>query len=222
MTDHDDPLDQMSALRIEIDGDTREAQLEKIEGALREVGHRRRRRWPLAAVVAALIAGPVTAIASDSAVPGDVLYPVKLIVEPALRLFDTDAVAHNRVDEVRVLIDRVSDEEVIVVSIDAAREELAKTDAPDASRELDRLVADWVTDRATLDRVPSDERPPGSEPNQRDDRTDREPPEPVRSDRDSPATIEPPRDVTPPTSTSTTTATDQPRTGDEPGDRPPP
>ena len=222
MTDHDDPLDQMSALRIEIDGDTREAQLEKIEGALREVGHRRRRRWPLAAVVAALIAGPVAAIASDSAVPGDVLYPVKLIVEPALRLFDTDAVAHNRVDEVRVLIDRVSDEEVIVVSIDAAREELAKTDAPDASRELDRLVADWVTDRATLDRVPSDERPPGSEPNPLDDRTDREPPEPVRSDRDSPVTTDPPRGVTPPTSTSTTTATDQPRTGDEPGDRPPP
>ncbi len=222
MTNHHDPLDQMSAFRIEIDGPTRDAQLETIDDALREVSRRRRPKWPLAAVVAALIAGPVAAIASDSAVPGDVLYPVKLIVEPALRLFDTDVIARNRVDEVRVLIDRVSDEAVIVVSIDAARAELAETDSPDASRELDRLVTDWVTDRATRDAAPSDERPSAIEPNQPDEQTDREPPAPVRSDRNSPAPADAPSDVTTSPTTSTTTLVDQPRAGDGAGDRPPP
>lgn len=228
MTNQNDPLDQLSAFRVEVDGQTRGTHLATIDRALRETSVRRRSKWPLAAVVAAVIAGPVAAIASVSAVPGEALYPVKLIVEPALQLFDTDVVARNRVDEVRVLIERESDEAVIIVSIDVARAELAETDAPDASRELDRLVSDWVSDKAGSEDPPSDVRPPTTVPVQRDDQPDRSDPTGVPSDRDSPANTEPPTgDVAnPPTSssstTSTTASTDRPRDGDGAGDRPPP
>lgn len=228
MTNHNDPLDQLSTFQIEVDGPTRDAHLDTIERALREVVVRRRPKWPLAAVVAALIAGPVAAIASDSAVPGDALYPVKLIVEPALRLFDTDVVARNRVDEVRVLIDRVSDEAVIVDSILVARAELAATDAPDASRELDRLVSDWVSDSTDSEDPPREARPPTNAPRQRDE-TDREAPGTQPRDREVPLNTQPATNdaATSSTSstsstTSTTAPTDRPRDGDGAGDRPPP
>lgn len=222
------PFDQLSALRLDVDEEVREAHLGAITAALRSAPSRRARRWPLAVVVATLIAGPVTAIASESAVPGDLLYPVKLIIEPVVAIFDREVAAHHRVDEVRQLIDRDSDDDLIVDSIDEARTELAVVDSPGAERELDRLVSDWMTDRAKRDsRTPAAERPAergtdepvGSDVEQRD-REDGEIDGPARTD---PAADAPRTPVTEPPDTTTTTAplSDRPRDGDG-ADRPPP
>ena len=221
-----DPFEQLAALRVDVDERVREAHLGAIAAALGSAPSRRSRRWPLAVVVATLVAGPVTAIASESSVPGDFLYPVKLIIEPALAIFDRDVAAGHRVDEVRRLIDRGSANDVIVDSIDEARAELAVIESPEAARELDGLVSDWMRDQAAReDRAPSADAPPESdvdEPKESDlqrDRVDHETDGPGRTDpvRDAPTTS-----VTePPATTTTAPVSDRPRDGDG-VDRPPP
>jgi hypothetical protein len=71
-----DPLDQLAAFRIETDDEVRSRDLEAIRTELRQrppepvVG---RRRWTLGVVVAMMLAGPAAAVASDAALPGDLL-----------------------------------------------------------------------------------------------------------------------------------------------------
>lgn len=223
-----DPFDQLAALRLDVDEAVREAHLGAITAALPPGGSRRARRWPLAVVVATLIAGPVTAIASESSAPGDLLYPLKLIIEPIVAIFDRDVAAHHRVDEVRQLIVRDRDDELIVDSIEEARAELAVVDSPGAEQELDKLVSDWMTDRAARDRLtPSadgaserDADEPVTPGAEHRDRVDGETDGPPRTE---PAGDAPRTSVTDPRETTTTTVplSDRPRDGDG-AERPPP
>lgn len=196
-----DPLNQLAAFRLEAEDVTRARDLEAIRAELRRhppVRSKGRRRWTLGVVVAVMLAGPTAAIASDDAVPGDLLYPVKRAVEPIVQLFDRDVAVEHRVEEVAVLVDRDTTERVVEERIDIARDALAENDVPRLRQELDRIVDRWVADQSepsVTDLTPSTTAPVREDT--RRDRGERE-----RDDRE------------PTEATSTTVA------GDRPADRP--
>ena len=205
-----DPLDQLASFRIQADERTRARDLEAIRTELQRTSSGRgvvRRRWTLGVVVALILAGPAAAIAADDALPGDLLYPIKLVAEPFVQLFDTDVVVEHRIEEVAGLVDRESDDVVIQERIDIARRALAGTNAPLLERELDRIVDRWAGDRLT---------PP-------DGRTD-QPSTPNTRSRPAPTTSVPrdrasePAPDGPPVST-TTTSDRPPATEPPPSDR---
>lgn len=228
-----DPLDQLAAFRVHADDARRARDLEAIGTELRRTPPAQtvgRRRWTVAVVMAMILAGPAAAVASGDALPGDLLYPIKRVVEPIVQLFDRDVVVERRVEEVAGLVDRDSEEDVILERIDIARDALAESDAPLLEEELDRIVDRWVTDRSTgtpavTDRPPATTAP--SQPAPPTDRRDQEPePAPIDAPEsttttttDRPATSEPP-----PSDTTTTTAPrdtdDRPPSDDRPRDTP--
>jgi hypothetical protein len=227
-----DPLDQLSRLRIEADPTTRANHLDAIDAELlRRPASRagRGRRWTLGVVVAMLLAGPVAAVAGDRAVPGDLLYPVKHVLEPIVRLFDEDVVAEHRVEEVGELVRRGSGDAVIEEQVTAARDALADTDAPELERELDRIVDRWSVDRQSAepgvtDAIRSTTTVPGDasrrEPTDLEERPT-DPPPPLTTttiSRDQPI------DSAPPPSDGTTTTSTAAPAGDAvrtpPDDRP--
>jgi hypothetical protein len=131
------------------------------------------------------------------------LYPVKLVTEPIVQLFDSDVVVEHRVEEVAVLIDRQSEAELIEERIAVARDALAETDAPPYQEQLEQIVGRWVTDRAENEPAVTDVAPDAT-PRQRSE------PEPP-SDRElEPVPVDPP--------TTTTTTTDEVREAPPPGD----
>lgn len=77
-----------------------------------------RRRLAVAAAVLVAVLPFGAAIASSGAVPGDSLYGTKRTVERVVSLVDSDVAFGNRVDELRLLIDREADPEVIITAQD--------------------------------------------------------------------------------------------------------
>ncbi len=222
-----DPLDQLAALRIEVSDETRTRDLNAIRDELRRRPPwrvPRRSRWTLGAVVAVLVAGPVAAVASDDAAPGDALYPIKLATEPIIRLFDRDAVAEHRVEEVAVLVDRDSQDAVIEQRITIARDALAETDAPRLEQELDRIVDLWIADRPApevIDPPPATTVPLRDQPDPGD--RSREP-EPLDTPQTTSTTItDQPSDTHQPDPTTPTTpppTDERPPSDDRPRDTP--
>ncbi|HEY5652065.1 MAG TPA: hypothetical protein VIW46_11500 [Acidimicrobiia bacterium] len=222
MNDHD-PLDELARLRLEMDPATRTDHLEAVDDALRRrhpVPPSRARRWTLGVVVGMLVAGPLSAVASDRAVPGDLLYSLKQALEPIMALVDRDVVAEHRVEEVDELVRRGGETAVIESHVAVARDALAATDAPSLERELDRIVDSWSRDRRstdvgrTDDVVPVTTTPPDTLQREPDDRRRTDAPTTVTttSPGDAPVDGEEP----PPERTTTTTSVPS---GD---DRPPP
>ena len=216
-----DPLDQLSAFRAEIDPDTRERHLDVIGSELRRQPpppSRVGRRWVAGVVVAVVIAGPTAAVASDGAAPGDVLYAVKLALEPIVQLFDRDAVVEHRVEEVGLLIDRESEDGLIEERIAIARDALAETDRPRLERELDRIVDRWLADRDSTAPRPARDTTQTTEPAQSNSGPNDREPEPVEAPETS-TTTDAVRDAPRPSDSATSTTT-TPRDGPPPDDRP--
>lgn len=86
------------------------------------------RRLALAAVAASVLLLPAMAIASDDAVPGDLLFPVKTSVESIWQIVDPEIVGRHRVEEVEQLIQREAPAETIAERIRLAE---AVVDASD-------------------------------------------------------------------------------------------
>jgi len=121
-----------------------------------------RSRSELTARVAGLVAIVVlmafagSGVASQAAIPGDPLYPVKRLTEPFLAVFDDDLAATRRVDELVVIIadnDRADRVDRAIIDARDAVDGLAG-DHP-LRGELDRIV-DRTTDRLNTDVVPDD------------------------------------------------------------------
>ena len=171
---------ELQALRIEMSSGVQDAQFEAIVAALRDVPadgpaavprwKATWRRWAVSVAALGTALVPVAAVASDSAVPGDLLYPVKLTVERIQLIFDRDIDAEHRVNELENLIDRAADVSVIDRHIDHTSDVLERTtDRTDLVERYDDAVSDHVretdfvpdpnTDEAapddgTTDRVP--------------------------------------------------------------------
>ncbi|GMR02717.1 MAG: hypothetical protein BMS9Abin20_1063 [Acidimicrobiia bacterium] len=118
---------------------------------------RRRRRWRTALILAAgVLVIPAAALASNGALPGDALYPIKQATEQVVGLVDSDVVATHRVDELAVLIDRQTDQLVIDKAITDASIAVDPLPRDHPLRDqLDRLT-DRVTDVRRAHEAPTD------------------------------------------------------------------
>ncbi len=207
---------------MEVDPAIRSSHLDAIDAALRRhpmPRPSRGRRWTLGVVVAMLLAGPVSAVAGDRAVPGDLLYPFKRAFEPIVALIDRDVVAEHRVGEVGELVRRGSEAAVVEARVAVARDALEEADDPVLERELDRIVDSWSTDRRAADVAVPDRVTPSTTSR---DGSPQDPGRQRRTDVPPPITTtsraeEQVDSVAPPSDRTTTTGTEAP-TGD--GGRP--
>jgi len=110
-----DPLERLSsAYRIEVDPETRSRHIDAVHAVIASMPPatvaRSRfilRRFVAASAAALAIAAPVgMAVAAETAVPGDVLYPVKGVIERVRSVVDPKVEATHRVDEAERLIIR--------------------------------------------------------------------------------------------------------------------
>jgi hypothetical protein len=134
----------IEGIRLETSEDTRQRHLSAISAEIDKHAHGPfSSRRLLAVVVGLLVAFPVAALASDGAVPGDFLYPVKRIVEPVIGIFDRDVAATHRVQELEQLVADQAPYDVLQDSLDRA------TAVVDPTSDLwDRL--DEVSDRVNV------------------------------------------------------------------------
>ncbi len=154
-----------SALTIEMTGATRRAHQASISVALSTAGATtrgivtRRRRVRMPALVAGLmIVLPLgSAIASESAVPGDLLYPIKRLVEPIRSVVDSDIAAEHRVKELAHLIDSPASSRRVADAVSDARDAVSELPPDHQLRtDLDRLT-DRARDTGASVTLPSDE-----------------------------------------------------------------
>lgn len=124
----------------------------------------------VAVVVLVVVAG--SGVASQAAIPGDLLYPVKRLTEPLLAAFNDDLAASHRVDELGAIIvdpDRADRIDRAIIDAQDAVDALAG-DHPLRS-ELDRIV-DRTASRPSNDVVPNDAGRDHAPPRDNDDGAD--------------------------------------------------
>ena len=190
---NDTVSNRLADIRIEIDADTATMHLAAIGTELLSpspIPPRRHRRTRLPVVVVAALVlvalSAVGALAAETAVPGDRLFPVKQATEWVRSWVDPGLPAAHRVDELEMLIQRRAAHEAIADQLQRA--EAAVRDAIDAATVdqpvVDRLDRAWdqvppaVTDpeRDLSDEPPPDDPPahdePGESPLPSDDEPD--------------------------------------------------
>lgn len=88
---------------------------------------RRTRRWVagVAAATALFVPAGAAVAASQGALPGHALYPVKQLTEPVRGVFDTDVAARHRLDELEALRARGASPESLQSAADAAQRAVA-------------------------------------------------------------------------------------------------
>jgi len=160
-------------------------------------------RWRLripALVAAAMVVAPVgAAVAADNANPGDLLYPVKRIVEPIVSIFDSDVVASHRIEELTYIVDAPAEIDRIPAAVSDAREAVSDLPPDDALRgEFDlitdrvlnhRIVDEPVAD-VTTDEVPRNDETPGDGRSDVVEPTDKRPTDGATTDPTQPEIVE--------------------------------
>jgi hypothetical protein len=144
---------------------------------------RHRLRWAAASVAAAATAlGPAALAASSSdALPGDALYPVKLVTERVGGLFNDDLEARHRLEELEALIEagRLDEARGLLPNAVEAVEQLEVDDDLNAILSDLRLRLDT---EETGDGIQSEPVPAGEEGNNGSD--DQQPALPYQEDQD--------------------------------------
>lgn len=169
-----DIRDRLAGLRIEIAHDAAVVHRGAIAATLRSPSpippiRRRRRRMSMIAVVTAVLVvlTAAGALAAESALPGDRLYPVKQATEWVRSRIDPTVPADHRIDELEILIDRRAAHDAIADQLRIAEDAVAEAVTQDAvidSPLVDRL--DGVRDRIPPEPEPeqSDQPPPVAPP----------------------------------------------------------
>jgi hypothetical protein len=163
--------DRLAGIRIEIDADTAAMHLAAIEAELLSPSpipprHYRRTRLPVVVVAALLLVAlsAVGALAAETAVPGDRLFPVKQATEWVRSWVDPGLSAEHRVDELEALIERRAAHEAIADQLQRAETAVSAA------------ISDAAVDQPLVDRL--------------DQARDRVPPAVIEPERD--VTDEPP------------------------------
>lgn len=149
---NEDIAERLSALRITMPPDAARTHLAEIHRELRSPGvpivrakRRPLRAFATAVAVAVVMLIPTAAIASDGAVPGDVLYPVKRAIEWPWSLVDGDVRPRHRIEELEIVIERNESLEVIEARLSAADEAVEGNGdlAPRLERARSRIRAQY-------------------------------------------------------------------------------
>jgi len=114
-----------------------------------------------ALVVAATVVTPAAvAVAAESSLPGELLYPVKQVTEDVRSVVDSTVVARHRLDEADAMLSRgFPVDEVAVVLVEADSAITNSGDHPDLRSRWSEMQDHMVTDTADNNRsgVPHDE-----------------------------------------------------------------
>ena len=146
---------ELDQVEITVSESTRERHRSAIGSALsaqRRASRGRRRVFAYALVLVLLV--PVVALASQEAVPGDLLYPIKRLVEPVVQIFDEDASAERRVRELEVLFERDAPLDVIDRQIDIAQDVVTDRQ-PHLRDRIDQVIHDLDLRRTDLEGEPA-------------------------------------------------------------------
>lgn len=131
---------ELDRVRVTVNAEVRERHLAAISNAIEVERRPRFRRFRLLAVAAVLVVTlPVLAFAAEESVPGDLLYPVKLMFEPVVGLVSEDVEVDHRVRELEILDSRRADPELITSQIEEARELVDESDYPEHTARIDRI-----------------------------------------------------------------------------------
>ncbi len=197
---------ELDRIRVTVDDAVRERHLAVIGDAVRSALAPRRRRYRLLVVAAALVlAVPVMALASENSVPGDLLYPIKRMLEPLVSVVDPTVEIDHRVREAEVLLERDAEPSLIRDQVERARVVLTD-EHPEHTARLDVVIGrlEKHTDPEGDGDVPASDIPDAD--HQQEDGLH----EPRRSDAGS--SDQPVERINPPQETTTTVA-DEPITG---------
>jgi hypothetical protein len=131
-------MNRLEVFEIEIAPEVRQRHLREISAKIASAPRRRRR---LALVlVGAILLVPLAAVAAEDSLPGELLYPVKRILEPVRVLFDEGVVADHRVDELEILVARRTPRPDIERPVREAEEAVATRERPDLRQRLEVLI----------------------------------------------------------------------------------
>jgi len=152
------------AFTITVDASTSARHHAAIADAIRTVGvpppatpARWRMRIP-ALVAAAMAVAPVgAAVAAENTNPGDLLYPVKRIVEPIRSIFDSDIAATHRIEELARIVDSPADIDRIPIAVSDARDALFDLPPDSSLRDEFMMITDRVRDHFGSDTPLHDE-----------------------------------------------------------------
>ncbi len=169
-----DIRDRLADLEIEIAPETAQRHRAAIEAELKSpspipVRRMRRRRRPtvILAIVALVVLTAAGALAAETAVQGEPLYPVKQVTEWARTWIDATVPADHRIEELDRMIDRRANQEEITDQLQRAEDAVADVADRDAvlvdrlDRARDRIV-DVEAD------APNSDQPVGDDPPQSD------------------------------------------------------
>jgi hypothetical protein len=142
---------ELDDLRVTVDEAVRERHWAAISDAIAEAPTEPnrvplRRRLTLWAAAVFTVGLPVAAVAAEHSVPGDLLYPVKLAVEPIRSLFDGDVAAVHRVEELEQVIEEDAPDREIDRALDRADRAVEEADSPELTDRVHR-ARDLITDR---------------------------------------------------------------------------
>ncbi len=124
-------------------------------GAARGVSWFVRHRAALAWLTTGITAMPVAAVASQDSLPGEVLYPVKRVVEVVAEPFFPRIQAVHRVEELERLAEAGVEDDVIEQALEAARAAIAATGADDLAPRLEEIAEGVLGDDGEDDPVGS-------------------------------------------------------------------
>jgi len=131
-------MNRLEVFQIEVASEVRQRHLREISAKIAAAP--RRRHGFVLVLVAAVLLLPLAAVGAEDTLPGEVLYPLKRILEPVRALFDTEVVAENRVDELEIMVDRRIRRPEIDRPIREAEAAVATRDRPDLRLRLDALI----------------------------------------------------------------------------------
>ncbi|MEX2624793.1 MAG: hypothetical protein WD651_13825 [Acidimicrobiia bacterium] len=131
-------MNKLDTFKIEVPADVRGRHLRAISARLKTAP--RRRRGLTLILIGAVLLVPLAAVAAESSLPGELLYPVKRILEPVRALFDQEVVANNRVDELEILVERRVARPTIDHPIREAETAVANRERPELRQRLDALI----------------------------------------------------------------------------------
>lgn len=127
-------------MRVTVGEDVRHRHLTAIGDAVRSAKAPRHRRFrPLVVAAALVLAVPVLALASENSVPGDLLYPIKRMLEPLVSIVDPTVEIDHRVREAEVLLERDAEPSLILDQVERARVVLTD-EHPEHTARLDVVI----------------------------------------------------------------------------------
>lgn len=131
-------MNRLEVFQIEVAPEVRQRHLREVSAKISSVP--RRRRGFALVLVGAILLVPLAALAAEDSLPGELLYPVKRILEPVRALFDEEVVAEHRVDELEILIARRTPRPDIEGPAREAEEAVATRERPDLRQRLEVLI----------------------------------------------------------------------------------